>query len=73
MNFIVIRWKKLAPLAAVFAIAGLFPLGYELIYPERMSGITCVRTYPDGRIEKDWGESCYDKTLPEAIVLKSQE
>ncbi len=68
-----IRWKKLAPIAAVITLAGLFPLGYELIYPERMSGIACVRVYPDQRVEKDWGESCYDPNLPEAIVLQAKE
>jgi len=67
-----IRWEKLAPIAGVMVLAGLFPLGYELIYPERMSGVVCVRTYPDGRVEKGWGESCYAPDLPEAIVLRSK-
>ena len=68
-----IRWKKLAPIFAITLLVGLFPLGYELIYPERMSGIACVRTYPDQRVEKDMGESCYDPNLPEALVLKAKE
>lgn len=68
-----IRWRKIAPLIAIVIAIGLFPLLCERIYPERFSGVACVRPYPDGRVEKDWGESCYDPTLPEAIVLKSRQ
>ena len=68
-----IRWKKIAPVLAITALIGLFPLIYEHINPNRFSGIACVRVYSDQRVEKDWGDSCYDPTLPEAIVLKAQE
>lgn len=67
-----IRWKKIAPILTVILLVGIFPYINELFRPVYMSGIACVRSYPDGRVEKDWGESCYDPTLPEAIVLKSE-
>ena len=37
-----------------------------------ISGIACVRTYPDQQIENDYGDSCYDPNLPEAIVLRQK-
>lgn len=45
---------------------------YERINPDFFSRIACVKVYPDKRVEKDRGESCYDPDLPEAIVLKSK-
>ncbi len=68
-----IRWKRLAPVLAIVAAIGLFPLLYEQINPDQFSGIACVRSYPDGRVEKDMGDSCYDPALPEATILKSQK
>lgn len=65
-----IRWKKVAPILAVVMVVGLLPYINELFRPGYMSGIACVRPYPDGRVEKDWGDRCYDPMLPEAIVLK---
>ena len=65
-----IRWKKIAPIFAVVTLVGFFPFINELFHPGYLSGIACVRPYLDGRIEKAWGKSCYDPTLPEAIVLK---
>ncbi|PZO45941.1 MAG: hypothetical protein DCF15_21050, partial [Phormidesmis priestleyi] len=68
-----IRWKKIAPIFAVVTAIGLFPLLYERISPDHFSGVACVRSYSDGRVEKDMGDSCYDPTLPEAIVLKRKK
>jgi len=71
-----IRWKKLAPIVAVIIgvgiVIGLVPHVATAIAPERFSGIACVRVYPDQRVEKDYGDSCYDPELPEAIVLKNK-
>lgn len=67
-----IRWKKIAPILIIIVLVGFFPFINELFRPGYLSGIACVRTYPDGRVKNDWGESCYDPTLPEAIVLKSK-
>lgn len=65
-----IRWKKVLAVLAPITVVGLFPLIYEQINPDYFSGIACVRVYPDERVEKDWGESCYDPNLPAAIVLR---
>lgn len=65
-----IRWKKVLVVVAPVIAVGFFPLFYERLNPDYFSGIACVRVYPDQRIEKDRGESCYDPNLPEAIVLK---
>ena len=68
-----IRWKKIVWLLAPVAVVGLFPYAYAALNPDSRSGIACVRVYPDQRVEKDMGESCYDPALPKAIVLKSKD
>ncbi len=65
-----IRWKKVLIVLIPITVVGFFPLLYERLNPDYFSGIACVRVYPDQTIEKDRGESCYDPSLPEAIVLK---
>lgn len=65
-----IRWKKVLAVLAPAVVVGLFPLVYKRLNPDYFSDIACVRVYPDERVEKDRGESCYDPNLPEAIVLK---
>lgn len=67
-----VRWKKLVPFLIGSVLIGSFPFIYERINPDFFSGIACVRVYPDERIEKDMGESCYGPDLPKAIVLKSK-
>ncbi|MGI8936260.1 MAG: hypothetical protein ACR2FS_19540 [Phormidesmis sp.] len=65
-----IRWQKVLVVLAPIAVIGCFPLLYRWLNPDYFSGIACVRVYPDQRVEKDRGESCYDPNLPAAIVLK---
>lgn len=64
-----IRWKKVLPIVIPVVLVGFFPLVYEQLNPDYFS-VACVRVYPDQRVEKDRGESCYDPNLPAAIVLK---
>ena len=68
-----IRWKKIVPILTVIPLIGLIPYIHELFRPGFMSGIACVRVYPDQRVENDYGDSCYDPTLPEAIVLRAAD
>ena len=42
-----IRWKKIAPILAVITLVGLLPYINELFHPGYMSGIACVRPYPE--------------------------
>ena len=67
-----IRWQKILMVTVPIAVVGFFPLVYEKLNPDYFSGIACVRVYPDERVEKDRGESCYDPNLPAAIVLKNR-
>ena len=68
-----IRWKRIGPILTVITLGALWPLIHELFQPGYMSGIACVRPYPDGRVENDYGKSCYDPELPPAIVLKAKD
>lgn len=65
-----IRWKKVLVILSPVVVVGLFPLVYKRLNPDYFSGVACVRVYPDETVTKDRGESCYDPSLPEAIVLK---
>ena len=67
-----IRWQKILMVTVPIAVVGFFPLVYEKLNPDYFLGIACVRVYPDERVEKDRGESCYDPNLPAAIVLKNR-
>ena len=68
-----IRWKKIVPILAVITLIGLIPYIHELFHSGFMSGIACVRVYPDQRVENDYGDRCYDPTLLETIVLKARD
>ena len=68
-----IRWKKILIITAPIVLFGLFSVTYEKLNPDAFSDVACVRIYPDQRVEKDSGDSCYDPNLPEAIVLKRRQ
>ena len=63
-----IRWQRL--LKVLIPATGLILLPVilqPLLF--RFDYAACVRRYPDGRVEKDYDEGCYDETKPAPVMV----